>query len=327
MKMRLKIITITAVIGVITLYPKSFVSSKVYSSLNSTNKSGMLESPLSESFAPAFEVENVPDLAPQENLTRAGLLFDVKQKKITWEKDMKNPYPIASLTKMMVALLTVEDIKTGKLEWDTKVRVTREASRMKGSKVFLKYGETFTVRDLMKSAMIASGNDACYLLAQSNGGSEKNFVERMNKRAGQLGMRNTHYSNSTGLPMPNNKDNYASPYDLLLLANELLKYDEILDISSRKEEYIKHGRKQYAYRNHNKLVIEYQDEVDGLKTGFTNKAGFCIVATANRSNRRLISIVLGVNKSTTRNTIVADMLSNYYSSIGLGKMGELSSRN
>src|SRR5207237_2474632 len=107
--------------------------------------------------------------------------------------------------------------------------------------------------------------------------------------------------NSTGLPNLNNKDNFASPYDLLLLANELLKYNEILDISSRKEEYIKHGRKQFAYHNHNKLVIEYEDEVDGLKTGFTNKAGFCIVATANRSNRRLVGIVLGVNKSTTRN--------------------------
>jgi serine-type D-Ala-D-Ala carboxypeptidase (penicillin-binding protein 5/6) len=322
--MQIRLFTITALMGMGILYPKSFVSSKIFSTNN--NPTELL--PVKTGDAdPSFEVENIPNLAPQEHLTRAGLLFDVKQKKITWEKDMKTPYPIASLTKMMVALLTVEDIKNGRLTWDTRVKVTREASRIGGSKVFLRYGEVFTVSDLMKSAMIASGNDACYLLAQFNGKTEKAFVERMNRRAEQLGMRNTRFSNSTGLPVPNNNDNYSSPYDLLLLANEMLKYEEILDICSRKEEYITHGKKQFAYRNHNKLVIEYDNEVDGLKTGFTLKAGFCIVATANKSNRRLISIVLGVNKSAVRNSIVADMLNNYYTAIGLGRMGDQLSHN
>lgn len=316
--MGVRIFTITLILGLGILYPNTSVTSKGYSTSLGHPAENIIVLP--EPAPASFEVENIPNLAPQENLTRAGLLFDVKQKKITWEKDMKTPYPIASLTKMMVALLTVEDIKNGKLNWDTKVKVTREASRMKGSKVFLRFGEVFTVRDLMKSAMIASGNDACYLLAQYNGGTERAFVERMNRRASQLGMRSTEYFNSTGLPNLNKKDNYASPYDLLLLANELLKYNEILDISSRKEEYIQHGRRQFAYHNHNKLVIEYAEEVDGLKTGFTNKAGFCIVATANRSNRRLVGIVLGVNKSTTRNMIVADMLNNYYTALGIGPM-------
>jgi serine-type D-Ala-D-Ala carboxypeptidase (penicillin-binding protein 5/6) len=321
--MQLRLLTIATIVGFSILYPKSFVSSRVNSGLHTIK--GDLDIPLEFPSEVMFEVEeDTQGIVPQENLAKAGLLFDVKQKKITWEKEMKNTYPIASLTKMMVALLTVEDIKNGKFTWDKKVKVTREASRMKGSKVFLRYGETFTVRDLMKSAMIASGNDACYLLAQFNGGTEKQFVERMNKKAFQLGMRSTKFSNSTGLPAVNGKDNYSTPYDLLLLSNELLKHEEILAISSRKEEYIKHGRKQFAYRNHNKLVIEYEDEVDGLKTGFTNRAGFCIVATANRSNRRLIGIVLGVNKSTTRNMLVADMLNNYYTSIGLGRMGDLS---
>jgi len=320
--MNIRLLTITAILGFGTVVPSSLLSSKVSGNRRFNPEKPALSTSATEptSDPTYFEVESLPNLAPSEYLAKAGLLYDVKSRKITWEKDMKTAYPIASLTKMMVALLTMEDIKNHRIGWDTKVKVTKEASRMGGSKVYLRKGEIFTVRDLMKSAMIASGNDACYLLAQFNGGTEREFVERMNRRAQQLGMRTARYYNSTGLPGKQN--NHASPYDLLLLANELVKYDEIMDIASRKNETIKHGRKNFAYHNHNRLVMEYEDEVDGLKTGFTQKAGFCIVATANRAGRRLVGIVLGVNKSTTRNMIVAEMLNNYYDAIGLGKMGE-----
>jgi D-alanyl-D-alanine carboxypeptidase (penicillin-binding protein 5/6) len=328
--MKLRLIIVPAIFASSLLVTSSFVPNKA----NKYNASKVITANintaanlLSEPSSNKIVVSPIADINPEEDLTRAGLLFDVKQKKVIWEKDMKTSFPIASLTKMMVALLTVEDIKSGKLNWDTKVKVTKEASHMGGSRVFLKKGEVFTIRDLMKSAMIASGNDACYLLAQYNGGTEQEFVKRMNLRAWAIGMKTTRYSNSTGLPTANNKDNKASAYDLLLLASELLKHNEILDISSREEEHIKHGNHQFAYRNHNKLVIEYKDVVDGLKTGFTNKAGFCIVATSNKSNRRLISVVLGVKKSATRNSIVADMMNNYYGTIGISKMEETKANN
>jgi len=311
--MNVKLLIITLLTGLTTLFPKSFVSSK--------SSEAKVIKPLNDNNLPYFELEPVPNVATQEHLAKAGLLFDAKQRKITWEKDMFTAYPIASLTKMMVALITVEDIKANKLSWETPIKVTKEASRIGGSKVYLKYGEIFTIRELMKSAMIASGNDACYLLAQFNGGTESQFVERMNQRAKLLGMKTARFSNCTGLPMANLQDNMASPYDMLLLANELLKHKEVVDIARLEEESIQHGRRKFSYRNHNKLVIEYKDEVDGLKTGYTVRAGFCIVATSNRAGHRLISVVLGAHKSVTRNMLVAEMFNNYYSVVGLGRMG------
>lgn len=274
-----------------------------------------------DEFLHSVMVDKVNDLVSNDYLAKAGLLCDLKEKKIVWEKQMFESMPIASVTKMMVALLVLEDVKAGKLTWDTKVNVSLKASRVAPSKVYLRVGESFTIRDLMKAAMIASGNDACFLLAESNGGTEYKFVQRMNKRALELGMKSTKFSNSTGLPDPAGKDNYSSPVDLLLLAKELVRSPELINITSLQQESILHGRRRFIYNNHNKLVIEYNEEVDGLKTGYTRKAGYCIVATSNKKDHRLISIVLGAERSASRNFLVAEMMSNYYISLGLGRLG------
>lgn len=301
----------------------STVISKEYSNsvyLKNTNLTAGID-PLPEAnFLNIVTIDPKDNLVSNESLGDAGLLCDWTSKKIVWSKKMFEPHAIASVTKMMVALITLEDIRAHKFDWDTHVAITPQASNLGGSSVYLRRGEVLTVRDLLKAAMIASGNDACYQLAQFNGSSEWAFVSRMNARAKELGMRTTHFSNSTGLPHPKGNDNISSPVDLLLLANELLKYPEILSITKIKNESIKHGRKTFHYHNHNRLVMEYEEVVDGFKTGYTRKAGFCIVATAEKKGHRLISVVLGSSHSVLRNKMVSEMFNNYYSSIGMGPM-------
>lgn len=263
----------------------------------------------------SFQKISVP-----ENIPRAGLLYDLYSDTVLWEKNMRQAYPIASLTKMMVGLLVMEDIYSGKTSWNSMVRVTSEATRAGGFMVSLKAGTSLTVEDLLKAALISSGNDAAYLLAQFLGGTEQKFVHRMNKRAEQLGMKSTRFSNATGMPAPSSRDdNHSSPLDLLILCKELLKYDELLWISRMSESTISHGGKIIKLRNHNRLVAIY-DEVDGFKTGFTRNAKYCLAATANKNGRRIIAIALGVESQDLRNQFVGNMLSQSYDALGLGAL-------
>ena len=322
-----KVLLSAAICGtLILLIPGKRVISKGYnpnaSPSDSTQMTVNVGVPSINKATALYTMEPVAGLVSNENQLKGGLLYDVETKKILWQKEMDQPLPIASLTKIMVALLVREDIRDGKTTWETGVKVSREACLIGGSKINLRFGEVLTIRDLMKSALIASSNDAAFQLAQYSGGTIQNFVERMNLRAEALGMKSTFFSNPTGMPSPSHAtDNHASPLDLLILSTELLKYPEITSIASCKDgEPVKHGLRTSELRNHNRLVCTYKDEVNGLKTGFTNHAGFCIVATTNRRNHRMISIVLGVKTSYVRNAIVANMVNDYYSLIGLGKM-------
>ncbi|MFZ2632546.1 MAG: LysM peptidoglycan-binding domain-containing protein [Desulfosalsimonadaceae bacterium] len=249
---------------------------------------------------------------------RAGLLYDVSADSVVWEKNGNQALPIASLTKMMVALITVEDIFDGKVSLDTTVKVTPESAKMNGSKVYLRTGCCLSVEELLKAALISSGNDAAYLLAQFLGGTESAFVKRMNKRAAQLGMKNTFYSNSTGMPAKDSRnDNHSSPSDLLILSLEMLKYKDLLEIAGMSKAVITQDKRTINLRNHNGLVATY-DDVDGFKTGFTLNAKYCLVATANKGGRRLISIVLGASGRNVRNQFTATAISRYYEALGMG---------
>ena len=253
-----------------------------------------------------------------DRLVRAGLLYDISADAVVWEKNKDRTFPIASLTKMMVALIAMEDIFSGQVDMDTLVKVTRQASRIKGSKVHLRKGCRVSVEELLKAVLISSGNDASYLLAQFLGGTEYAFVQRMNKRAAQLGMKDTFYSNATGMPAPKSvNENRSSPSDLLILAREMLNYDQLLDIAGTSNTVITQDKRVIKLRNHNGLVATYSD-VDGLKTGFTKNAKYCLVATANKSGRRLIAIALGVSDWKTRNQFVASTISRYYETLGIG---------
>lgn len=312
-----------AMVGFIILTSSNTISSKAYLDGQYVVEDTIAELHLS-SIIQNFDIDIEPEIAYKDHAIRGGLVYDVTRNKIVWGKEMDKAVPIASLSKMMVALITVEEISKDSLSWDTEVEVTREAARVTGSKVYLKQGEKLSIKKLMEAAMIRSGNDACYLLAQFVSGTEKDFVVRMNEKAKELGMENTKFSNSTGLPTRGwSTDNSSTPLDLLMLAKEMLKYPELVDITSRQQETIDNGyNSSFTFNNRNKLVKAYEEDIDGLKTGFTNNARYCIVATSKRCDYRVISIVLGVESSYLRNQIVVGMMSNYYERIGLGVLGE-----
>jgi D-alanyl-D-alanine carboxypeptidase len=255
---------------------------------------------------------------------RAGLLYDVENKKIVWEKQMNAVYPIASLTKMMVALLTVEDVHTGKYQWNDQVQWSRQIVIKKGRKrIRSSAPANYSLHDLFKAAMIASNNELTDQMARYIGrGNLDATIQRMNERARELGMNSTYYGNPTGLPASRRSyDNSSSPTDLLLLCLEMLKYEEITGVTGMDYANINNGKNSSIISNHNRLTIDYKGEVDGMKTGYTKRAGFCLVATANKCNHRLVSIVLGAPAPITRNDIVKNLFNDYYASIGLDKLG------
>jgi len=261
-----------------------------------------------------------PKINVNDGIARAGLLYDMTSDTVIWEKNMNQAFPIASLTKMMVGLLTMEDIRDGKVDWNTMVRVTPEATRVGGFTVSLRSGRFLSVEDLLKAAMISSGNDAAFLLAQFLGGTEPTFVQRMNRRAAELGMQATRFSNPTGMPARQSADdNHSSPSDLLMLCREILKHEDLLRIAGTDEALIFQGTQPIRLRNHNRLVGVY-DEVDGFKTGFTRNAQYCLAATASKDGRRIISIALGLPSRDLRNRFVENMLCRYYDALGVGTL-------
>lgn len=262
-------------------------------------------------------------LAYQPSSIRAGLIYDFTENRLVWEKNLEEQFPIASLTKMMVALITMEQIKSGRVSLDDLVTISQNATWVGGSKVYVKAGQKLSVSDLLQAAMIRSGNDAAYALAEHIGGTEEKFVMLMNEKSEDLGMENTCFSNSTGMPerAKDVEDNQSTAGDLLLLARELVKYDDVLDMTSRSTEKIQNANGLYTYSNRNTLVEKYA-EIDGLKTGFTNAAKYCIVATSKRCDHRVITILLGMETKSLRYNVAVNLFNNYYSSIGLGKLGE-----
>jgi serine-type D-Ala-D-Ala carboxypeptidase (penicillin-binding protein 5/6) len=193
---------------------------------------------------------------------------------------------------------------------------------VKGKRKTITVNEEYSLEDLFKAAMIASDNAASEAIAAYISGSVKAFVDRMNARARELGMNSTFYSNPTGLPAHRaSLNNSSSPTDLLRLALEMMQYDEIIGTTSQGFADIHNGRTTSTLRNHNHLVIDFENEVDGLKTGYTRRAGFCLVATARKCDHRLIAIALGSNSPALRNDFVRKMFDSYYSSIGLEKLG------
>jgi len=268
-----------------------------------------------------FELDST--IFVEQNHLKAGLLYDVQNQKIVWQKDMGKTYPIASLTKMMVALLTVEDIHAGKVHWEDQVAWTRDIYYyVKKKRVRSTSDVSYSLLDLFKNAMIASNNEAAEQMARYVGeGNLDAFIQRMNVRARELGMMSTYYGNPTGLPSYSRLyDNASTPTDLLMLALEMLKYPEIIDVTRMDYADIACGKKSTIISNHNRLAIDFKGQVDGMKTGYTKRAGFCLVASSYKCDHRLVSIVLGAKAPGTRNDLVRGMFDDYYTSIGLDKL-------
>ena len=234
-----------------------------------------------------------------------GILIESTTGEVLFEKNKDEQVSIASLTKMMVQLLVLEKIDDGSVKWNDIVTASSNASGMGGTQIWLSTGEKMSVEDLFKAMSIVSANDATVALAEYVSGSEQEFVKNMNKKAKELGMKNTSFKNPTGL---DEEDHYSSAYDLSILARELIKHKEIFNFSSKYEDYIRTNTpNKYWLVNTNKLVRFYEG-ADGLKTGFTDNAMYTMAVTAKRNNMRLIAIVLGEKEGKVRNSEAIELL-------------------
>lgn len=272
-----------------------------------------------------FAFDTLPGLVSDADELRAGLLYDADRGKIVWQKDMDYAYPIASLTKMIVGLLAIEDVEQGCVSLNDEVVVSRTFRKKIRRRKYKTYTaeERFTLEGILKMAMVASNNESTVWIAKHCSGDLNVFVQRMNQRARDLGMTKTLYNNPSGLPAVGGTiDNCASARDLLLLSLEILKHPRLMEITNIDYARVSNGKAAYAIHNHNGLVINYNNEVDGIKTGYTKAARFCLVATSHRGGHRLVSVALGVRSPWVRNGIVANMMNEYYDAIRLGRLGE-----
>lgn len=242
------------------------------------------------------------DFAPNG---KSAILVDNLSGKMLYEKNADEKLAPASMTKLASMLMVMEAIDNGNLKFEDKVTISEEAANMGGSQVFLQAGEVYTVYDLLKSVAIASGNDAVVALAEKIGGSQSGFVDMLNKRLKEIGATNTNFVNAHGLDA---EGHYSTARDMSIIARELLKHPKILEFTSIYEEYLeKNDGSRIWLVNTNKLVRFY-DGVDGLKTGFTKTAGYCLTATASKNNFRLISVVMGEDTSENRSSDTVKML-------------------
>jgi D-alanyl-D-alanine carboxypeptidase (penicillin-binding protein 5/6) len=260
------------------------------------------------SFSPFLEAKAASDEESGVNLAEgatSAILIEQDTGTIMFEESPHDKLPPASMTKIMTLLLIMEELDKGNLTLDEKVRVSENASSMGGSQVFLEAGEEMTVDDLLKSIAIASANDASVALAERISGSEEAFVKAMNDKAEEMGLENTQFKNTTGLP---SEGHYSSAYDLSLMAQELLKHEEITEYTSIYEDYLRKGTDQEFWLVNTNKLVRFYPEVDGLKTGYTREAKYGLAATAKRDNMRVIAVVLGFETSKDRNAAVSSML-------------------
>lgn len=244
--------------------------------------------------------------------SESAILIEATTQKILYEKESKKEMAPASMTKLMTLLLTMEAIEKGQLNISEEVLISKRAQDMGGTQIYIESGSLVKVEDLIKGVGIASANDAAVALAEKIGGTVENFVDMMNKRALELGCKNTNFKNPHGL---DEEGHYSSAYDMALIASELVKYDYALKISSTYDEHINVSGENHWLVNTNKLIKFYKG-IDGLKTGYTDKAGYCLTATMNKNNMRLISVVMKSDTKDNRSSDTIAMMEYGYSMYG-----------
>ena len=254
----------------------------------------------------------------------SGILIEANSGKIIYEKEKDKQVAVASMTKMVAQIIILEQIEQGKIHWDDVITVSKNAADMGGSQIYLSEGEKISIEDLMKGISMASGNDATVAMAEVISGTEAKFVELMNQKVKDLGLKNTHFKNCTGL---DEEGHYSSAYDMAMIARELvMNHPDILKFSSVYEDYLREDTEnKFWLVNTNKLVRFYEG-ADGLKTGHTDAAGYCLAATAVKNDLRLIAIVLGESDSKVRNSETMDFLDYGFSNIKMSllkKKGEV----
>ncbi|MEH7130128.1 D-alanyl-D-alanine carboxypeptidase family protein [Neobacillus drentensis] len=258
----------------------------------------------------AFAAEEKKNADEQKNAdivnnVKSAILIERDTGKVLYEKNSNEELPPASMTKIMTMLLIMEAIDQGKLTWNEKVRASEYAASMGGSQIFLEAGEEMTTKEMLRGIAIGSGNDASVAMAERIAGSEEAFVDMMNDKVKELGLKHTFFKNTTGLPV---SGHFSTAGDMAIMAKELLKYEDITKFTGLYEAYLRENTdKKFWLVNTNKLVRFYPG-VDGLKTGFTAEAKYCLTATAQKNGMRVIAVVFGAPTSKERNAQVTKML-------------------
>jgi serine-type D-Ala-D-Ala carboxypeptidase (penicillin-binding protein 5/6) len=260
----------------------------------------------------------------KEETYKAYLVMDARSGKILESENPHLKRAPASVVKLMVAYVVLDKLSRGEVKLTDTITISKEASKIGGSQVYLKEGETFTLEELMKAVMVASGNDAAAAVAEHIAGSREAFIQLMNQKAKVLNMIDTEFHSVHGLPpSKGQQEDLSSCTDLANLARELLKFPKILEWSSIKSEGFRNN--QFIMNNHNKLLYR-MPELDGLKTGYYRETGFNIVATALKKDLRLIVVVLGSSRARTRDNFVLEKLKTTFSqfkTLDLVKKGEI----
>ncbi len=249
----------------------------------------------------SYALENTQDMSFE---CESAILMEAKTGTVLYSYNPNKPLPPASVTKIMTLLLIMEAIESGDLKYSDTITASAYAASMGGSQIFLKEGEQMSAEDLIKSVVIASANDAAVALAEHLCGSEDAFVKKMNERAAELGMINTNFENTNGLD-DSTTNHVTSAMDIAIMSRELIKHKDILKFSSTWMDTIRNG--SFGLTNTNRLVRFYTGAT-GLKTGSTDKAKFCVSATAERNGMHLICVIMGAPTSSVRNSIATQLL-------------------
>lgn len=268
----------------------------------------------------AQEPEQTLKLSPN---AKSAVLLEMDSGTVLYDKNSNEKLPPASITKVMTLLLIMEAIERGELKLTDKVRTSERAASMGGSQIFLQPGEEMTVEDMIKGISIASGNDASVAMAEHIGGTEEAFVAKMNERAKQLKMNNTHFVNSNGLPAPNH---YSTAMDIAIMSRELLKHEQITKYTGTYQDYLRKDSSNPFWLVNTNRLVRFFEGVDGLKTGYTSEAKYCLTATAKKNNMRVIAVVLGEPDTKTRNSEVTALFNyafNHYQVFPVYKKGEV----
>lgn len=242
------------------------------------------------------------DYAPN---AKSAILMEYSTGNILYEKDAKEKMAPASMTKIMTLLLIMENIDSGKISLDDNVLVSANAAKMGGSQVFLEANSNMKLEELLKSIAIASANDSAVALAEYIAGTEDAYINEMNKKCESLGCKCSNFANVHGLDTDNH---YSCAYDMAIIAKELIKHEKIFDYTTIYEAYLTKPDGSSTWMVNTNKLIKYYNGLDGLKTGFTDKAGYCLTATAKRNNMRLISVLMNEPTSQTRNEETINML-------------------
>nr|WP_154483680.1 D-alanyl-D-alanine carboxypeptidase family protein [Anaerosalibacter bizertensis] len=256
---------------------------------------------------------------------KSAILIDSSSGEIIYEKKAHERLHPASITKIMVLLLSIESIEKNEINLEDEVTISANAAGMGGSQIYLEEGEVQSVEELLTAICLRSANDASVAMAEYISGSEESFINKMNERAKELGMKNTSFKNATGLPAENH---YTSAYDISIMARELLKYPKIHEWLTIWMKEMKVGKDKEIVQglvNTNRLIKEYEG-ANGIKTGSTQDAGFCLAASAERGNLKLISVVLGCETSKIRfdeSKKLLDYGFSNYDSVTIGRKNDI----